>query len=168
MLSAEPKDRRAARGTLRRQAFGSAVGALAAGAEAAVNPGSVIMSHYRAMLVEALESLPDDERPKVTWPTLEEDGNCQGCEICVRICPHHAIELRIPGQAEYQELREAEKRAKRAPRRLAEGEAPPISVEEAPGTPPARECAARSHDEGRCAHRSRIPGSSRPLRASAR
>lgn len=131
VLSAEPKDCRAARGALRRQAFGSAVGALAAGAEAAVNPGSVTMSHYRAMLVEALESLPDDERPQVTWPTLEEDGNCQGCEICVRICPHHAIELRIPGQAEYQELREAEKRAKRAPRRLAEGEAPPMSVEEA-------------------------------------
>lgn len=66
-------------------------------------------SHYRALLLKELMGAPEQERPDVTWLTLVEDGNCRGCGICVNMCPHHAIALRIAELDEY-EKRKAEQR----------------------------------------------------------
>ncbi len=71
------------------------------------------VSHYRAILLETLREIPEAERPEVTWLTLTEDGNCRGCEICSKMCPHGAIELRIPEYAAEQKRREVEREVKR-------------------------------------------------------
>lgn len=49
------------------------------------------VSRSRAMLLDALVSLPLEERPAVRWLTLSEDGACRGCGICVKMCPHGAL-----------------------------------------------------------------------------
>ena len=71
------------------------------------------VSHYRAILLEMLQEMPPADRPDVTWLTLTEDGNCRGCEICSKMCPHGAIELRIPEYEAEQKKRDIEREAKR-------------------------------------------------------
>lgn len=55
------------------------------------------LSCYRALLYEVLDQRTQQGNPPlVHWMALANEGNCQGCEICSKICPHHAIALHIP------------------------------------------------------------------------
>ena len=84
-------------GYSKRTAMKGAAGVLKGGAEKILSDKTPNVSHYRALLLDALEHIPEDERPEVNWKTLVEDGDCRGCEICSKLCPHDAIKLRIPG-----------------------------------------------------------------------
>ena len=84
-------------GYTKRTAMTSAASMVKGGAEKLVSEKTPNVSHYRALLLDALESIPEQERPEVHWRTLVEDGSCRGCEICSKLCPHDAIKLRIPG-----------------------------------------------------------------------
>lgn len=67
------------------------------------------MSSARALLMEVIEqNLSANEQagtdeahastlPVLHWPALIEEGCCSGCEICVKMCPHQALALYVPG-----------------------------------------------------------------------
>ena len=115
ILPREPSDARADRGAgaAKRTALEGAMSTVRRGAANLVEEAPNV-SHYRALLLDALESMPEAERPAVAWLTLIEDGACRGCEICSRMCPHHAIELRVPEHDEWERRRAEEKAAKKA------------------------------------------------------
>lgn len=110
-----PEGAHAGSGASKRTAFEGAMSTVKRGAEELLSDideqGRV--SHYRAILLETLREIPEEERPEVTWLTLTEDGNCRGCEICSKMCPHGAIELRIPEYTAEQKRREVEREVKR-------------------------------------------------------
>ena len=110
-----PEGAHAGSGASKRTAFEGAMSTVKRGAEELLSDidkqGRV--SHYRAILLETLREISEEERPEVTWLTLTEDGNCRGCEICSKMCPHGAIELRIPEYAAEQKRREVEREVKR-------------------------------------------------------
>lgn len=81
----------------KRRAFAGLASVAKEGATNLLSDRSPDMSHYRALLLDVLESIPPDQRPEVRWRTLVEDGGCRACEICTKMCPHHAITLVIPG-----------------------------------------------------------------------
>ncbi|WP_350454957.1 4Fe-4S binding protein [Slackia heliotrinireducens] len=95
-FTAEPEGGKASAGAAKRHAFSSAFGAVKSGAEQIVAENPPKVSHYRALLLESLESIPEENRPAVTWETLVQDGDCRGCIICGRMCPHDSIKLNIP------------------------------------------------------------------------
>ncbi len=115
IFSRVPEGAVAGSGASKRSAFEGAMSTVKRGAEEllADEDEQRRVSHYRALLLEALQEMPEGERPKVTWLTLTEDGNCRGCEICSKMCPHGAIELRIPEYAADQKKKEIEREAKR-------------------------------------------------------
>ena len=115
IFSRVPEGAVAGSGASKRTAFEGAMSTVKRGAEELLaDEGEQRRpSHYRAILLEALQAMPEAERPAVTWLTLTEDGNCRGCEICSKMCPHGAIELRIPEYAADQKRREIERDAKR-------------------------------------------------------
>ena len=103
-----PDDAAKSEGYAKRSAMEGAASVVMGGARNLLSESTPDVSHYRALLLAALESIPEEERPIVHWRTLVEDGNCSGCEICSKLCPHHAIQLRIPG---YKDDAESEDRA---------------------------------------------------------
>ena len=86
------------------------------------------LSCYRALLMEVLERaqstlesdqdalsqksdqdalLQESTSPLLHWLTLTEEGLCSGCEVCVKMCPHHALALHIPdSETENEELQQ--------------------------------------------------------------
>ncbi len=115
IFSRVPEGAVAGSGASKRSAFEGAMSTVKRGAEEllADEDEQRRVSHYRALLLEALQEIPEAERPKVTWLTLTEDGNCRGCEICSKMCPHGAIELRIPEYEADRKKKEIEREAKR-------------------------------------------------------
>ena len=95
-----PKDGHASWGASKRQAFSSAFNTVKTGADRILSKDAPKMSHYRAVLLDVLSAMPEEDRPELTWRTLEEDGDCRACEICSKICPHEAIEIRVPGYSD--------------------------------------------------------------------
>lgn len=56
------------------------------------------ISCYRALLLEVLMRCTQERSARTLhWETLTEDGTCRGCEVCVKVCPHQALALHIPG-----------------------------------------------------------------------
>ena len=106
VLSQTPADLKRLSGFSKRKAIESAAGVVKKGVENLVEEHEGSLSHYRALLIDALQDLPESKRPLVHWRTLIEDGNCSGCGICAKMCPHHAIKLHIPGSRDYDKLRE--------------------------------------------------------------
>ncbi|MBQ9067701.1 MAG: 4Fe-4S dicluster domain-containing protein, partial [Eggerthellaceae bacterium] len=94
----QPDNMRAS-GTDKRLAFSRIAEGVAQGAETALSgQPTPNMSCYRALLLDVLAGAQQQGEPiDVTWQTLTEDGSCRACEICTKMCPHHALELQIPG-----------------------------------------------------------------------
>lgn len=84
-------------GSSKRAALAGALSAVKAGAESLLAQGAPNVSHHRALLLESLESIPEDDRPMVHWRSLAYENVCHACEICSKMCPHGAIEVRVPG-----------------------------------------------------------------------
>lgn len=85
-------------GSERRRALASVAETVKNGVLHPVRPGDVVLlCRSRAMLIDALEALPEQERPTLRWRTLVEDGACKGCGICVNMCPHEALSLAVDG-----------------------------------------------------------------------
>ena len=62
------------------------------------------LSCYRALLLEVLESrIQAGEPAQVTWPTLTVDDTCRGCNVCALMCPHDAIDVRVPEATSHKE-----------------------------------------------------------------
>ena len=103
-LHDQPDQLRSA-GTDRRLAFNRFADSVAQGAEVALGAHEKpTMSCNRALLLEVIETLADqDSAPVLRWQTLIEDGNCRGCEICTKLCPHKALELWVPGYSDASE-----------------------------------------------------------------
>lgn len=92
-----PEGGRPSEGYAKRRAFAEAASVAREGAANLLSDRVPDVSHYRALLLDVLESIPEAERPEVHWRTLVEDGDCHACEICSKMCPHHAISLLVPG-----------------------------------------------------------------------
>lgn len=85
-------------GAERRRAFSTVAGAVKKGAAHLAEPTQTpSVSRSRAMLLEVLEEIPEQQRPVLHWKTLVEDGACKGCGICVNMCPHKALSLTAEG-----------------------------------------------------------------------
>lgn len=91
-------------GTDKRLAFNRIAGNVAQGAQTALSgEKNPTMSCYRALLLDVLATKEEaGESVPVTWQVLTEDGNCRGCEICTKLCPHEALELHVPGYTDQQ------------------------------------------------------------------
>lgn len=94
-------------GLAKRRAITSAMGVVRKGVEQLVEEDAQEISHYRALLLDTLKSIPEQERPQVHWRTLIEDGQCSACGACAKICPHNAIKIHVPGSRDFAQLRES-------------------------------------------------------------
>ena len=85
-------------GANKRLAFQSLADTARGGAQMLVGEqAKPTLSCYRALLLEVLDGLAQAGLPQeVTWPTLVEDGTCRGCNVCSLMCPHDAIDVRVP------------------------------------------------------------------------
>ena len=88
----------AASGANKRLAFQSLADTARGGAERlAGEPEKPTMSCYRALLLEVLEAHEQaGDAQQVTWEALEEHGSCRACNVCALMCPHNAIDVRVP------------------------------------------------------------------------
>lgn len=92
-----PEGAASSEGYGKRRAFTDLASVAKEGAAKLLSDREPDVSHYRAVLLDVLASIPPDKRPEVRWRTLVEDGHCHACEICSKMCPHHAISIVVPG-----------------------------------------------------------------------
>ncbi len=55
------------------------------------------LADRRGALLETIAAAPAHNKPLLHWQSLTVDDDCRGCTVCERMCPNHAITIRLAG-----------------------------------------------------------------------